>query len=665
MKKYIIVIFLFFIASSSFAATNYVTQSGAGTKSGADLSNAMGVAEFEADAGSKPNEVYFLNGTITSQIDLNGFYGSAGNTIKIVGSLTSKDPVEDEGITGVGIVKPSGDVYAFYIQNCTYIDITDLDIDGTDSHSTSNGIQILDDSTNIRIMRNAIHHWNYRGLYLGSDVGINDVVTVGGSPGNGNRIYLNGANSASVGGDVIGQNATTNITISYNQIFATGTTYGMDGIALQGVSSALIEYNDIYDHNRTGDGEDGIDLKFSHDVVVRYNKIHGHTRQSGVTVQMGSYNVDVYGNVIYDNKWGGVYIKRGSLGSHLMSGINVWGNILYSTSGASSAGVAVFNTGTNNTMGSVNIFNNTIYNNHGQTDVYSYGGVFLNDGSAHVVKNNVMYNNEGKWDSAAMDYLQVYRTASATFDYNIYYDPDGSGQDMFYDGGTYRTFTEWGQDANGAEDNPDFVNTGTYDFEPDTGSPLIGSGVDMGSGYTLFSGMPDMSDSDPSDWTINLSDPDTAGWPIGAVLVSGAEDAAPEILTSADGYGNACPEGADPITANFWLATDIASYCRGGIMTTNCAADYPGGYDDLPDTYDNPGGTAQGYLRSAACGGVTTVCASCSTELGDSGSESDMVTIARTIAAEEGGAPASLLSLKSNRDTLPIGEIILHLRGSY
>ncbi len=352
-------------------------------------------------------------------------------------------------------------------------------IDGLTLQNGTIGIS-ANNSDHIIIKNCTIHTMSLKGIISKNSSN----VTIGGTRGNGNDIYNCGVDT---GGQDISLSNNSNTTISYNKLYATETSYGIDGVAVHWSNDVLIEYNTIHSHNHSSGqhGEDGVDIKNDNNgVIVRFNHIYDHRYQTGITVQMGSHNVQIYGNDVHNNKWGGVYIKRGCEGSDNMHNIDIWANLIYKNG----AGVIISNSGGSSCGGPANIYDVGIYNNvlaengNWEGNSVSRAGVAILFGSGHIVKNNIFYKNHGKYGGNTYEQVYLNDDSSVTFNYNYYYYPGVSERDIFYVAGSEKRLAEFkslGQEAHGAERDPKFTDADNNNYTLASDSPCIDSGTNL------------------------------------------------------------------------------------------------------------------------------------------------------------------------------------------
>lgn len=203
---------------------------------------------------------------------------------------------------------------------------------------------------------------------------------------------------------------------------------------------------------------------------VSYNNTNGGLKFNSILSCTASRNY------FYDNLYG--IIMRAENGD-ACSGNLIKNNIIYSNSHS-----GVIFTDDGNAM-SNNLFyhNHFVNNSHGTTNAGAY---FATAGTVTgtIFKNNIFYNDENLGANGwLVRFADAATRTNQTFDYNIYYWLDRTPASGIISDGVARTFAAWqglGQDANGDEDNPDFVTNYT-DLHLLVGSPCRGAGaIDTG-----------------------------------------------------------------------------------------------------------------------------------------------------------------------------------------
>jgi hypothetical protein len=517
MKKIIIIALFLLTPFLAFGATYTVTQDG----SGADYS----IATFNALTGTEyAGDTFFFSGSLTSTIQPQISGTAGGGYVTLDGYQAGDcDPINSECTSSA-----SSTATTSWIKLTTqdYIIIQDfrasggqLDLNGT---STSN------DSSYIIIRRNELHDLpGTSSQSQGINIDYGDYITIGGAFGDGNEMYDISVNT-SAGVDIVAYR-TEDLIISYNHLYATKSNgdsndRGIDGIATEYVSKLLIEYNTIHSHNSkygSNLGEDGIDLKReTNDAIVRFNRIYDHQGQTNITIQGGSYNVYIYGNLLYDTRTGILLYARDSE-YHTLENVYIWSNII---NNGSDQGIAVITGG--DVVGNNYVYNNTIaHNGYDYTDLYgnpqtanTYDTGFKTLTGVTYIKNNIFYKNHPE------DTDYVHARASATnevgaLEHNTYYWP--SQTSYFYYDGAARTIA---------------TLQGTYNLEDD-----IIAGEDADPGF---------NDADGTDNTYGNLDDD---YTLDGTNINDGEDLSQCFNVTIQGeLKNFCLEdGLDPTTTNW------------------------------------------------------------------------------------------------------------------
>lgn len=668
INKLFILIFLL-IASPCFGATYTVTQTGAG----ADYS----AATFNSESGDFSDDTFYFSGTITTRI-IPAIYGTSGHPV-ILDGYQAGDFDPWGGGTDNCIL--SGSTAGVRIAGgLDYITVQDFRATGGGTSYAIMSVYNTTSSTNVSIgitfQRNYVYDANLN-LFL--------AYTIVGGNGYQNSSYL-----TLDGNRMVGYGKSTDATQGLNfaradDLVLKNNEFGGGGasnctsdnvIEFHDVNRGLVEYNYIHSaYNQSGIAIKELSNLVNNDVIVRFNKFYnnGSTTDNGrgisLTMNAGYSNHDIYlyGNYIYSGADFGIDIHRGNYNVH------VWSNII---SNNDRNGIILWTASGYLPEHDIFIYNNTIYGNEtddtGSTEE-DRTGIGIRESSADdiFIKNNILMNNRPN-ATTYQQWASSSTIGAGESDYNtLYY--TGQTASYYYDSAirTLATMQEgtYSLETNSEIADPGFTNAAGSDFTlTAAGTP----GVDLSQqfqvtvqGVTYTMNYHDGLDPDNTDWTtmpptVATVDRNNYQWNRGAyVYFSETGSPAPVITSSADGATNACPQGADPISANFWLITDIASYCKGGIKSTTCAGDYPDGYDDAGLTaYDNPGGTNHGLFQTVACGAAHTVCAVCSDTLAAGGNESDWTEITRTVSAEEGINPPVALTIHS--DTSGAVQVTIH-----
>lgn len=690
--KYLLIFILLLIASPCFATTWTTTVTQAGGGGACQDAGECSAAEFNALSGDYSDSTFNFSGTFTTRIVVS-IYGTSGHPVTLDGySAGDCDPINDcdeinftcDGNTASSAILSQGLEIGNGVAGPDYINIYDFRMTRSGSSSATFRIYTSGSSDGLNIKRNYVYDSDAGMFYLYKG----NYATI-----EGNKFYTFGQGyDVSQGFNIIDSNdlIIRGNEIGHNESGYPTTSTSTELIELHGVNRGLIEYNDIYGApcqsgirpKEDGDGNQG-------DLIIRFNKIHDNLTEGsscesayqgkGIYALTRTYqsinNVYVYGNFIYKLSGYGIMAGDG------VDYFHAWSNIV---ADAGRLGFYIYQK-TGAEIDHVYIYNNTVARGNANNDSdLIRGGMGITHGTNLYVKNNLLWNN--RLGGAGSLYNQIYDSASETYDYNTYYHTthDLSSGDMSYYGGVANTLAEWNAQTKVGTDavaDPGFTNPDgadeTYGTEDDdytlTAAGTLGTSLAQQFQVTI------QGTNHIMNYDIGL-DPDTVWTGNASTLQANVKTTnfssyqlnrgayvyftdpgspAPVVTDSANGLTNNCPNGADPISANFWLWTDIASYCKGAIKTTTCAGDYPDGYNDAGLTaYDNPGSTTHGLFFSVACGAAHTVCAVCSTTLAAGGEESDWTEITRTVAAEEGINPPVALTIHS--DTSGAVQVTIH-----
>ena len=221
MKKYVLIFILLVIFPfHAWSATYYVTQSGAGARSGSSYGNSMSVSSHNSGRFS-PGDIIYLCDRIASQVTAPSSGSALGGYITYRGDYAGHAGVIDRNFAS------SSD--CFNTNGKDYIVIDGIEM----TQATAGGILMYKGSDHIIIKNCEIHH-----IYASGDdsdsKGINaddscSYITIGGAPGNGNSVHHIGKGTGSGDIDFVG---TDDVIVSYNTLWSDGTDYGIDGIVI-------------------------------------------------------------------------------------------------------------------------------------------------------------------------------------------------------------------------------------------------------------------------------------------------------------------------------------------------------------------------------------------------------------------------------------------------
>jgi hypothetical protein len=524
-----------------------VTQSGG--------SGALSVAEFNALSGDYSDATFYFSGTITSAV-IPAVYGTSGHPVTLDGYEAGDYDAIAEGTGTVAKISLSQAVGQYGISlwessqgalaGKDYITIQDFEIEECGA-----GIFAAEGSEHIIVRRNFIHDILNVGISMttGYPVGSTgeSYITIGGASGDGNVVKDAGTDS---GSSDIDFNASNDIIISYNHLYATKSNgnsgdRGIDGIVLNhDTYNVLIEYNTIHDHldNYGSDakGEDGIDIKDDdhdggdgcHDIIVRYNHIYNHTKQSNVQFQVGAYNCYAYGNYIHNSFWGGVLLYEGYGGKEdPVHDIHVFGNIIAdeNEAGFKSIGAAG---GTSDRSYNIYLYNNTFSRNGDDPNDSIHTNIDADncDEDNTYVDNNIII--ESRPNEGAGKTMQAYfgdgPDGFVSLTKNRFYWPSETSQIRI----SSNTYTATAKGSGNTDGDPGLVSYTTNDFKINAaGSAVVDAGDDLNGGGNVATvtiqgvGYPvnyDQALGDGTDWstvppTIEIIDrDDETPWDQGA-----------------------------------------------------------------------------------------------------------------------------------------------------
>jgi hypothetical protein len=396
-------------------------------------STAMNVADHNATTFLPGDTITLCDegGPIDSEIRM---VSSGSDTAQITYDGMPEGDCDPRWTTCTGAAKISPDYNAgnaICLLHQSYITFQDFEVTDTDHFSEGfSNCSGSGDSYDLRFYRLYIHEFQIRGILVGNTRNL----VVGGSDENGNHFYncgekqtdsgipVPGAIDGSAGACVAIGGNNVDFTISHNVMHGNGTNRGKDGVVLASNSSynGVIEYNTIYDQNdfTFADG-DGIDLKSSHDIILRYNNIY-NTQDAGIRIQDGAYNIEAYGNRLWNNNEVAFSINS-RLGLDTKN-VTLSGNIIYDSGGSCIAMKEDGSTGSYSE--DIYIYNNTIAY-CGQNDPsYNYTACV-----AGTVKNgelkiydNIFYQCRASHNSYKGMSVKIFETGMLDdSDNNVYY----------------------------------------------------------------------------------------------------------------------------------------------------------------------------------------------------------------------------------------------------
>lgn len=528
--RYIIFLILI-IPSTAFSTATpyYVTQDGAGSKTGLDIGNAWSVLDFydsaNWDTSENPNKIdpgdtVYFSGTLTYGVwTPQGFGGSSGNYVTLDGwEGGTCDPVADHNATTFGsddnvdlnacpsaaiIDLDSTSVNAVQLKDSSYIILQDFQI-----RDAKHGVLLwrtTGTQNHVIVRRNYVHDTYDRGFAQQEAYPGYTYITVGGANGDGNFFYNNCEENRTIensSGPPSSVGAMgDDLVVSYNEI---GLDYSNgyashNLLAIYTGAGQLAEYNTVY--YPSADAAISVKESGGHDKIIRFNKIHDAKYAVSISdaynnvFAKGNYDIYVYGNFAYNMR-----DVTGYHGYHQIfrvykyfDNVHFWANVVSLAEGRGLAAMA----STTRTQGSVYFYNNTIYK-AGQDSSYTYArdraGFYL-DGNGTGL--NLYFANNIISESCVTERYSIYNEDVTDyyikkFGHNIHYNSSGTPQVEWrsaYNGDLMSTLTgntNWG--GSSLVDNPDFVdpdgddNTdGTVDDDLtlQSVSPAINAGEDL------------------------------------------------------------------------------------------------------------------------------------------------------------------------------------------
>jgi hypothetical protein len=267
-------------------------------------------------------------------------------------------------------------------------------------------------------------------------------------------------------------------TISNSTVAGNGwasVTYGQQFAGIEGYLGNISIYgNTVYANGPVCSGAfqcHGIyGLEDTNVANIYNNAVYGNPTGAGIKI-IGSANI--YHNLIYGNYVFGIGPGQNRLGSSVV--YNIWDNVIHDNNTSNRGGGIV----EQSMVGpiSLNIYNNTLYNNANTSDIE----LKVDDNVTVLnIENNILYASPAHSTIT----LSVPQAGVGTINHNIYWRADGN-PDIYYNG-TQITWAAWqalGYDANGINANPLLSNPSAGNLWLQSGSPAINVGVNLGTTY--------------------------------------------------------------------------------------------------------------------------------------------------------------------------------------
>jgi hypothetical protein len=476
------------------SATYYVSPTGNDSNSGTISAPWKSIGKVSGTHLNPGDKVLFQGGsTFSGSLNLYNDGGSATNPVTISSYGSGRAIISSGGSNGV------------WSLNSTGMTISNLKFVGTPSNNPNHqGVRIENYSSNTTrsgfIVTNCDVSGYGTGIGFGTDSSseyLNNVSITN------NTVY--NCEETGIGSWTVNNEGLTNIYVGYNtvhNIFGDGTsTVTGDGIELQGLNGALVEYNSSYDNGIIGgSGNVGIWCYSSNKVVFQYNESYGNQSRSwddgdgfdfdsdtSNSIMQYNFAADNYGGGFQLNQWVNDNTGTGNIIRYNISqdnglkgnyaGIDVWGKIenaqIYNN-------VVYTSTPISGTTQGLRISNNTITSLK-PSNIKIVGNIFVSANGVDLVNGY----------TAAID-----GSSGIQFEGNVYYALGAFN--IVYAGVDYHTLASW-QSATGQEKlNGQAVGLSTNPMLKAVGQGVpTTSATDLASitAYTLLSGSPVLTSS--------------------------------------------------------------------------------------------------------------------------------------------------------------------------
>jgi hypothetical protein len=441
--------------SACQGTTYYASTSGNDTNAGT-LSSPFRTIQHGLNVATHPGDTVLVRGgTYNEAISFPASGTAAGGYITLQNYSGESPSINGNGLSALKLVD---------INNRSYVQLIGFDIQNLFAlPHDGGGVFVEGSGTNINILNNTIHHFNYASS--GTDSGRNGRgIAVWGTSASadlehvqisGNTVYdcheLYG-NVVEISGNTMYFQVTGN-TVHDNdgiQIDVTGG-YQPPSFAFWSIraDNGTVSGNTVYNGNVNGIG---IYVDGAADTVVESNVVHDTTVGIQVVAEIANFtaiNITVQDNLIYNNSTYGL--------------------------GAGTATTPGFGSGS---ITSCSFLNNTVYNN----GAGAYGNIALGNSTYSAIANNIFYAG----DNIALSNFGLKSSSGIWMDNNLYYTPSGSASTalFYFPKGTkvvkYTGFSAYrvgsGMDPDSIFSQPLFANLAAYDFHEQTGSPTIDAG---------------------------------------------------------------------------------------------------------------------------------------------------------------------------------------------
>jgi hypothetical protein len=432
------------VNAQTYTETHYVTQSGAGSKTGRSLANAWALSNFHnsnnwntnkaLDGKIGPGDVVYFSGNFTERVMVTRG-GSSSGSITLDGYAAGDCNPLNAVCTNSALLQQGMQV-GDSRNDPDYIVIQDFRM--TDPNGKR---PTLFFSGTYGSIDHCIVRRNY--VYFAGDklmtwvIGKNNIIVD-------NKFFVYGQQKDTSFNTEAGISLVEldNSIFARNEVGHIQTLYptastSTELICTHGCQNLLIEYNNCYG----APGQGGIRPKEwrhreSRDIIIRFNKVHGnlHSTQGKGIYPRTNYNggpkdrivnIYIYGNYVYNNGTHGIMAGTGIEG-----GLYVWANII---SDNKYTGFCLWQP----TVGPLHLYNNTIVRNNtsGGTEL-GRGGIVITASEAvkagSFIKNNLLWNNR---PAGERSHMQIYtRPPINSLEHNSYYH-SLSAPTVYYDGG--------------------------------------------------------------------------------------------------------------------------------------------------------------------------------------------------------------------------------------
>ncbi len=420
MKK--IVLLLLFINSLSYANVYYVAVNGDNTADGS-LANPWQTIQYAANNASAGAIVYIRGGAYNERV----IFPSSG---------TVDAPI----------------IFKNYAAEIVIIDGTGISWGGT-----WNGLLDITAKQYIQLEGLQVKNANYAAIFLenSNHITINKIQTY---------------NSVSSG---IGVWSCNHIIISNNTVEQACSTGNQECISVSNSFDCSVFENEVFNNGNGALGGEGIDIKQgSHDVNVYKNWVHNLNNRVGIysdAWDQHTYNINIYQNKVNNCTETGIAIASEFGG--LLEQVHIFNNIIYNNKydGIQIGGWTHPDyTGTNTPISTIQIINNTCYNNGSIASGFGFGITIDNAFAANIqISNNILSQNSAQ--------MEVVQSADAP---NI--------SNNLIDGSNDTTYAFTG--ANALVTSANFEDVANFDFHLGYTSEAIDAGLATNSPSVDYDG---------------------------------------------------------------------------------------------------------------------------------------------------------------------------------